>query len=64
MASLLEVRELFFLTEKELSEDLGKMSHCLACVNGKYPTELSFGQHFVNERRKQRHLNEVKELSF
>ena len=64
MASLLEVRELFFLTEKELSEDLGKMSHCLACVNGKYPTELGFCQHFVNERRKQRHLNEVRELSF
>ncbi|MFH1157716.1 MAG: amidophosphoribosyltransferase [Pseudomonadota bacterium] len=54
IALWLDAKKVIYLDEEDLRLATGHSSLCMACVNNKYPTEVTEGDHFSRERKKAR----------
>jgi amidophosphoribosyltransferase len=54
MAELIGVKKVIYLDEEDMRQAIGVSKLCMACVNKKYPTVVSEGEHFSKERQRAR----------
>ena len=54
IAKWLDVKKVIYLDEEDLRLATGHSKLCMACINNKYPTEVTEGVHFSRERKKTR----------
>jgi amidophosphoribosyltransferase len=54
IASKLGADKVIYLDQESLREAIGLRSLCMACLDGKYPTDISAGKGFGAERTRQR----------
>ncbi|MCK4945142.1 MAG: amidophosphoribosyltransferase [Alphaproteobacteria bacterium] len=57
IAKWLDVKKVIYLDEEDLRLATGHSKLCMACVNNKYPTEITEGDHFSRERKKSRNCS-------
>ncbi len=51
IASFIGANRVIFLEQSDLYEAIGLPSLCMACLSGKYPTDISAGEEFAKHRR-------------
>lgn len=51
IAQFIGANRVIFLEQSDLYEAIGLPSLCMACLSGKYPTDISAGEEFARERR-------------
>lgn len=54
IAKWMGVSKVIYLDEEDLRQAIGISKLCMACLNGKYPTEVKAGGDFTRERQKAR----------
>lgn len=54
IAKLLGADRVIYLDQTSLSEAIGLKKMCMACLDGKYPTDISAGEAFKNKRKVER----------
>jgi len=54
IANWVGAKKVIYLEEEDLEEAIGTKNLCMACVNNKYPTDVTEGKEFANKRIKNR----------
>lgn len=54
IADWVGANKVIYLNEEDLSDAIGTRDLCMACVNNKYPTDVSEGKTFAENRRSQK----------